>query len=72
MASIGYNPTLQIKLDTKGALLRCETAKLNLQISLGQEIVERLRRFSEAMQNATEKVKELKLSMDKSPERCEV
>lgn len=72
MVAIGYNPTLKVNLGTKGALLRCETNRLNLQISLGQEIVERLRRFSEAMQMATKKVKELKLSMGKRLERCEV
>ena len=70
--AIGYYPTLKIHLGTQGALLRCETKKLNLQVELGQEIVDRLRRFSEAMKTATEKVKELKLSMDKSPERCEL
>lgn len=59
------------KLDTQGILLRCKTKNLELQIKLGKELVNRLRTFSEAMKTATEKVKELKLSIDKGLERCE-
>lgn len=57
-------------LDTQGILLRCKTKNLELQISLGKEIVKRLRNFSEAMKTTTEKIKQLKILMDKGLERC--